>query len=74
MDHVEASAKIKKAQTGTIPWKNRRDLIYAKGCHNKGDVAWVYNVHICQKTKSGLQITVESEIIGRQVSAFSFFI
>uniref|UniRef100_A0A0W0F6B2 Uncharacterized protein n=1 Tax=Moniliophthora roreri TaxID=221103 RepID=A0A0W0F6B2_MONRR len=66
MDHVEASAKIKKARTGTIPWKDRHVLIYAKECHNKGDVAWVYDVHICQKTKSGLQITVKSEVIGRQ--------
>ncbi|KAI3614492.1 hypothetical protein WG66_009651 [Moniliophthora roreri] len=66
MDHVEASAKIKKARSGTIPWKDRRVLIYAKGRHNKGDVAQVYDVHIRQKTKSGLQITVESEVIGRQ--------
>uniref|UniRef100_A0A0W0FS02 Uncharacterized protein n=1 Tax=Moniliophthora roreri TaxID=221103 RepID=A0A0W0FS02_MONRR len=66
MDHIEASAKIKKARTGTIPWKDRCVLIYAKGRHNKGDVARVYDVHMCQKTKSGLQITVESEVIGRR--------
>uniref|UniRef100_A0A0W0FPQ6 Uncharacterized protein n=1 Tax=Moniliophthora roreri TaxID=221103 RepID=A0A0W0FPQ6_MONRR len=66
MDHIEASAKIKKAQTGTIPWKDRHVLIYTKGRHNKRDVARVYDVHIRQKTKSGLQITVESEVIGRQ--------
>uniref|UniRef100_A0A0W0EYK4 Uncharacterized protein n=1 Tax=Moniliophthora roreri TaxID=221103 RepID=A0A0W0EYK4_MONRR len=66
MNHIEASAKIKKAQPGTIPWKDRHVLIYAKGCHNKGDVAQVYDVHICQKTKSGLQITIKSEVIGRQ--------
>uniref|UniRef100_A0A0W0FN95 Uncharacterized protein n=1 Tax=Moniliophthora roreri TaxID=221103 RepID=A0A0W0FN95_MONRR len=66
MDHVEASAKIKKARTGAIPWKDRRVLIYAKGHYNKGDVAQVYDIHIRQKTKSGLWITVESEVIGRQ--------
>uniref|UniRef100_A0A0W0G6U8 Uncharacterized protein n=1 Tax=Moniliophthora roreri TaxID=221103 RepID=A0A0W0G6U8_MONRR len=66
MDHIEASAKIKKARTGTISWKDRHVLIYAKGHHNKGDVAQVYDVHICQKTKSRLQITVKSEVIGRQ--------
>ncbi|EEB92538.1 hypothetical protein MPER_08937, partial [Moniliophthora perniciosa FA553] len=55
MDHVEVSAKIRKARTGAAPWKDRRVLIYAKGLHNKGEIARVYDVHIRQKTKSGLQ-------------------
>jgi hypothetical protein len=65
LDHWEATEKLKKARTGTVPWKDRRVLISGKKCQDKGHIATVFDVHINQPTNSGLAVTIESQVVGR---------